>query len=81
MAGFGTAEKELVLFADGRGANGVLYEIVVDLYLSVFGVDEQLVPEFEGVVDGFSGLAFGRCAICSDCSWSPMRRRMGRLFC
>ncbi len=53
MAGFGTTEEEPVLFADGRGANGVLYEVVVDLYPGVFGVDKQLVPEFEGVADGF----------------------------
>ena len=58
-SGFGTSEEEPVLFPDGGGADGVLDEIVVDLHLGVFGIQEQFVPEIEGVVDRFSGQAFG----------------------
>ena len=57
-SGFGTAEEEPVLFPNCRWADGVLDEVVVDLDVSVIGVDEQLIPEIEGVGDGFSGLAF-----------------------
>lgn len=58
-SGFGAAEKEPVLFADRRGANGIFDEVVFELHLGVLSVEAQLVPETEGVVDGFAGLAFG----------------------
>ena len=42
VPGFGTAEEEPVLFSDGCGTYGILDEVVVDLNLGVFGVDEHV---------------------------------------
>ena len=36
LAGFGLADEEPVLLADGRGADGVFHQIIVDLNPAVF---------------------------------------------
>ena len=57
LAGFRAAEEEEVLFSDGSWANGVLDEVVVDLECAVLKIKVELVPAFEGVVDGFAEVA------------------------
>ena len=52
--------EEPVLFSDGGGADSILDEVVIDSHLGVLGVDEQFIPEVEGVGDGFSSLTFGQ---------------------
>lgn len=57
LAGVRAAEEEKVLFADGRGTDGVLDEVVVDLEPSMLEVKVECIPAFEGVVDRFAKVA------------------------
>ena len=60
LAGGFAADEEPVLLADGGGADAVLNPVVVDLELALIDVEGELVPEGEGVVDGFAQGAFGQ---------------------
>ena len=60
LAGGFAADEEPVLLADGSGADAVLNPVVVDLELALIDVEGELVPEGEGVVDGFAQGAFGQ---------------------
>ncbi len=53
-AGFGGANEEPVLFADGGGADGVFDEVVVDLDAAVAEIDGEDGPLAGGVVDGLA---------------------------
>ena len=54
LAGSGFADEEPVLFPNRGGADGVFYQVVVDLDATVFEEDVQRGPLVEGVVDGFA---------------------------
>ena len=54
LPGFGFADKQPVLFADGGGADGVLHGVVVDLNATVFEIDQQHGPHRQGLVAGFA---------------------------
>ena len=59
LAGFGLADEQPVLLADGGGADGVLHGVVVDLDSAVFDINEQHGPHREGVIDGSAHGALG----------------------
>jgi hypothetical protein len=45
LASLGVADKELVFLADGRGANGVFHQVVVDLHPAIRQINRQRVPQ------------------------------------
>jgi len=52
VSGSGFADEEPVLFAQGRGANGVLDQIIVDLHPAVGQIHFQRLPLAQGIVQG-----------------------------
>ena len=55
FAGPGGADEEPVLLPDGRGANGVFDEVVVDLDAPVAPIDFQRGPLAQRIIDGLAG--------------------------
>ena len=53
---FGTGEQP-VFFAQRDGSDGVFDRIVVDGQMAGFGIADQALPTFQGIVDGFGGAA------------------------
>lgn len=62
LAGFGVADEEPVLLADGGGTDGVFDPVVVDFDAPVFEVDAQRGPLAERVVDGLAQETLGQVA-------------------
>ena len=60
FAGFGIADEEIVLFADGAGSDGVFDEVVVEFDPAVFQIAGEAVPLAEGIVEGLAKGAFGQ---------------------
>jgi hypothetical protein len=58
LAGALASDKEPVLFAHCRRADGVLRQVGVDLNLSVSEEGQQLWPQSQGIVDGTAQRAF-----------------------
>jgi len=52
FAGFGLADEQPVLFAEGGWPDGVLHEVLIDLKVSIFEVNAKQRPQVERVVDG-----------------------------
>lgn len=44
LSGFRMPDEEPVLFSNGCWADGIFNQIVVDLYLAVFAVGQELLP-------------------------------------
>lgn len=47
FSGLGLAEEQPILFAQGRGPDGIFHEVIVDLDAAVFEVNAQLRPQVE----------------------------------
>ena len=63
VTGFGVADKQPVLFADGGGADGIFRQIIVELDPAVLEEHEEFFPLPEGIGDGQAGEALaGVCA-------------------
>ncbi len=60
LSGFGCPDKEPVLFADGRGPDGILDQIVVDLHAPGVEVNLQRGPDGKGVSNGLAHVALGQ---------------------
>ena len=54
VPGFGFADEQPVLLADGRRPDGVLDGVVVDLDSAVFEIHAEHGPQRQRVVDGFA---------------------------
>ncbi len=54
ISAFCISHKQPILLADGAGADGVFYQVVVDLHAAIPQIDGEFFPLIEGVADGFS---------------------------
>ena len=52
FSGLGFADEQPVFLAEGRGANGILHQILVDLDAPIFEVNAKERPQVQRVVDG-----------------------------
>ena len=50
LAGVGFADKQPVFLPDGRGADGVFDQIVVDLHPAIGQIDFQRAPLAQGII-------------------------------
>ncbi len=60
FAGLGFADEEPVLFAEGGGADGVFYQVLIDLDAAVVEVDAEQGPKVQRVLDGQAHAAAGQ---------------------
>ena len=52
LTGIGITDEEPVLFSDGRGTNGVFYEVVVQLHAAIIQINFQCGPLAQSVING-----------------------------
>jgi hypothetical protein len=58
--GFGVADEEPVLFAQGSGPDGILHEVLVDLDMAIVKVDAEQFPVAQGVIKSLAHAAAGQ---------------------
>ena len=49
LSGFMTAAEQIVFTADGRRANDILHQIIVDLYMAIDKEQIHVLPVVEGI--------------------------------
>ncbi len=54
LSAFMASGKQIVLAAQGDGANGVFYEVIVDFQSSVEDINPKFFPSGKGVAEGFA---------------------------